>query len=258
MNRLSLFAAAAGVLAAAQAQAATQVFAGQDVNPGPGLVVPTNPNADAANAQFKSFLTGVSTESFEGFRVGTGAPLNLEFTGSAGTLNATLTGTGSVQRAPRSAPTGTGQFAVDGNNYYFIDGTAFTVTFASPIAAFGFYGADLEDLRRINVTLNYAAGGSAVYNLRDVFGDYPGAFLASGSVHFLGFIDKANPFSSVVFSGAGAAGDFLAFDLMTIGDSKQVITPGIPEPATWAMLITGFGLVGFAARRRRMLAHTAA
>jgi hypothetical protein len=25
----------------------------------------------------------------------------------------------------------------------------------------------------------------------------------------------------------------------------------IPEPATWAMLITGFGLVGFAARRRR-------
>jgi len=25
----------------------------------------------------------------------------------------------------------------------------------------------------------------------------------------------------------------------------------VPEPATWAMLITGFGLVGFAARRRR-------
>jgi hypothetical protein len=26
---------------------------------------------------------------------------------------------------------------------------------------------------------------------------------------------------------------------------------GVPEPATWAMLIAGFGLVGFAARRRR-------
>lgn len=28
----------------------------------------------------------------------------------------------------------------------------------------------------------------------------------------------------------------------------------IPEPATWAMMIAGFGLVGFAARRRRSLA----
>jgi hypothetical protein len=26
---------------------------------------------------------------------------------------------------------------------------------------------------------------------------------------------------------------------------------GVPEPATWAMLITGFGLVGASVRRRR-------
>ena len=31
-------------------------------------------------------------------------------------------------------------------------------------------------------------------------------------------------------------------------------TAGIPEPATWAMMIAGFGLVGAAARRRRPLA----
>ncbi|WP_235902895.1 PEPxxWA-CTERM sorting domain-containing protein [Sandarakinorhabdus oryzae] len=31
-------------------------------------------------------------------------------------------------------------------------------------------------------------------------------------------------------------------------------TPGVPEPASWAMLITGFGLVGAAARRRRAVA----
>ncbi|MES2898001.1 MAG: PEPxxWA-CTERM sorting domain-containing protein [Pseudomonadota bacterium] len=30
----------------------------------------------------------------------------------------------------------------------------------------------------------------------------------------------------------------------------------VPEPATWAMMITGFGLLGGAARRRR--AHSAA
>lgn len=33
----------------------------------------------------------------------------------------------------------------------------------------------------------------------------------------------------------------------------DVLVSQVPEPATWAMLITGFGLVGFAARRRRTL-----
>jgi hypothetical protein len=36
------------------------------------------------------------------------------------------------------------------------------------------------------------------------------------------------------------------------GDNIRVLTAGpVPEPATWAMMIAGFGLVGFAARRRR-------
>lgn len=36
-----------------------------------------------------------------------------------------------------------------------------------------------------------------------------------------------------------------------IGTSE--IAPAIPEPATWLMMITGFGLLGFALRRRRRL-----
>jgi hypothetical protein len=32
----------------------------------------------------------------------------------------------------------------------------------------------------------------------------------------------------------------------------------VPEPATWAMMIAGFGLVGVASRRRRTLAHASA
>ncbi len=38
------------------------------------------------------------------------------------------------------------------------------------------------------------------------------------------------------------------------GDNIRVITSAIPEPATWAMLIAGFGMVGFALRQRRRTA----
>jgi hypothetical protein len=31
----------------------------------------------------------------------------------------------------------------------------------------------------------------------------------------------------------------------------HVVLPGVPEPASWAMLIAGFGLTGAAMRRRR-------
>lgn len=46
--------------------------------------------------------------------------------------------------------------------------------------------------------------------------------------------------------------DIIAFDVM--GYDLRVDTPVIPEPATWAMMIAGFGLVGAAARRRRTVA----
>ena len=50
-----------------------------------------------------------------------------------------------------------------------------------------------------------------------------------------------------------------ALELPTIQQGAIVFgappSPTVPEPATWAMLITGFGLVGAAARRRRTVAQ---
>lgn len=47
----------------------------------------------------------------------------------------------------------------------------------------------------------------------------------------------------------GGTANYTGFDNITFGSE----TPGgtVPEPAVWAMLVSGFGLVGAAARRRR-------
>ncbi len=78
-------------------------------------------------------------------------------------------------------------------------------------------------------------------------------------IEFLGLVATGPKLIAGVFLdlvGAEPAG--FAIDNLRFGVRGQVVNPGIPEPATWAMMIAGFGLVGFAARRRRMLVHTAA
>jgi len=55
-------------------------------------------------------------------------------------------------------------------------------------------------------------------------------------------------------SGAGwQGGTDEAFGLDDIRIGYAVLGAGVPEPATWAMMILGFGLTGAAARRRRTL-----
>jgi hypothetical protein len=38
----------------------------------------------------------------------------------------------------------------------------------------------------------------------------------------------------------------------------QISAPGVPEPGTWAMMILGAAMIGFAARRQRKVAAAAA
>ncbi len=68
------------------------------------------------------------------------------------------------------------------------------------------------------------------------------------------------PFSptGILFDGIarsvsfGGVANQIVFDDITFGSDVPGPGPGgVPEPATWAMMILGFGLVGFAARRRR-------
>lgn len=48
------------------------------------------------------------------------------------------------------------------------------------------------------------------------------------------------------FSGPGGGGDIGTGG----GPIPEPVSPAVPEPASWAMLISGFGLIGWALRRR--------
>jgi hypothetical protein len=105
-------------------------------------------------------------------------------------------------------------------------------------------------------------------------GDAVGFFYASrysddGSITLQAFNGATEVFTTIIFGG-GVNTSFRYFGLDGVGPITSVIlnassfsdfvsvaeissgigTAVIPEPATWAMMILGFGLVGFAARRR--------
>lgn len=132
---------------------------------------------------------------------------------------------------------------------FFLSGDAVNITYAAGFTTgFSFY---------------YASNSEASITVYD--GE-------NGTGNVLAMLSLTNNFSAecgycdwdaigVSFAGvaksidfAGGA-DFVGYDQITFGSVRPGDPNAIPEPATWAMLITGFGLVGAAARRRRTLAQ---
>ncbi|WP_293971946.1 PEPxxWA-CTERM sorting domain-containing protein [Sphingomonas sp.] len=201
----------------------------------------SNPVADAANSAFLSSLTDVRSESFETYASGL-TPSTLTFTGSGGSTTASLSGSGYViGPAPRTAPFDIGTFATDGQNLMQLNGSVFTITFDQLVGGFGFYATDIETDAQIILTLG--TGAIETYSFNTLLGS---AIAGSGSVDFLGFTTLDGIKSLTVAHGPES--DVLGFDNFQIGTLASAAP--VPEPATWAMFIGGFGLVGGAMRRR--------
>ena len=114
------------------------------------------------------------------------------------------------------------------------------------------FSQDRWDFQTFNFTVNNILFDSAqaISGITHI----GGSLTTTGIVPTLGFTGNSvsiNYASGPVFNFTGNSAQFQV--------ALTDLAGGVPEPATWAMLIVGFGAVGVAARRsRRSIATTAA
>lgn len=218
--------------------AAIITYFGQDQNP--GGVVPANGNASSAQSDFLSKLTGVGIENFDSLpNVGSSGPFSIDFAGSAGNINASLSGTDLDLRNTSSS----GTYATSGNQFLRAitntSATSFTINFSSAIAAFGFFGTDLGDAAGGDLRLTLSNGTT-----QDLLIDVDPS--NNGNLIFFGFVSNSDTFTSVSFSNTAGSGDYWGFDDMIVGDLGQVTD--VPAPNTFFLSL--FGLLGLASAKR--------
>ena len=256
IKKLLIHAALAGT---ALLFSATPLLAGPTIyfgeNQTPGQTVTGAPLA-AKNA-FLGQLTGVGTETFEGFNAGDTVPLPITFAGGAGNIVATLNGTGEVAKtiapSPGNPDPNAGRFNTTGATAAPSDGKwwdvsgDFGIDFDVAISAFGFYGTDIGDFSgQVTVDLTDTSGVVHTFIINNKIGGN------NASLLFWGFTDTGNSYTKIVFGNTnpGLGGDFFGFDDMIVGDKAQIVPPGsVPEPGPLALI--GLGLVGLAASRQR-------
>ena len=130
----------------------------------------------------------------------------------------------------------------DGVTVAYTNGGAITQTVALTAVAGRTYALTAQFGVRNDIgnpgSISLTVGGNTVF--------------ASGTVPTSG---NWSPFTASYTATAADAGQAIAITLNSPGGQGDFdavsLTTDVPEPATWAMLISGFGLVGYAARRRR-------
>ena len=166
--------------------------------------------------------TGTPTGGSGGWSLSSGQWLAAKFTAPTATLTdltAFTEGSGSLHVALYTAP---------GN----IPGTEL-FSAATSATATGFNGVH-------GVSCTVAAG------------DYFVAFEVRAGDTFVSDTPNPSP-SPLAVEAFTNRGHYINYDPLNIGVRIDVGASAVPEPASWALLITGFGLSGVALRRRRAI-----
>jgi hypothetical protein len=117
------------------------------------------------------------------------------------------------------------------------------ILFSTPQAGVGLVGGFFDSLNSTAITV-FDVNGNVLGSLtNDQTGD-----------EFLGLVtsDHSATIGGLLFSLVGA--ELQGFDVDTIrfGVGAEVISPSVPEPSTWAMLLLGFAGIGFIGYRRKL------
>jgi hypothetical protein len=240
MSSIRALAAAFVLAAAVPASAASVVFSGQDDGAPVGGPFVNSAAAEAAFMAAAAAFGTVATETFEGATVGTLSPLVLaDLTIETAAPNYGL-GFSGVNDTTFGELYGFNTTA-GGSKWYgfpdFIDTDA-TITFDRPTNSLGFWITGIQSAFTASLSVELLDGSQEVFAL---------PINTNGGAQFFGVVSDV-AFRKVLALQASNPGVADLFGIDDISYNAGVI----PEPATWAMMIAGFGLVGAAARRRRV------
>lgn len=163
------------------------------------------------------------------------------------------TGTGAVGQFQPGSSSGTFtyfDYVPDGTTVAYINGGSLAQTVTSTAIAGHTYVLTTDfgvrhDLGNPgSILLSVGGGNSVAAGLVPVPGSWS-TFTAS----YTATVADAGGAITLTLASPGGQGDF---DNVTLAD-----TTAVPEPASWALMIVGFGLVGGAVRRRSLASATA-
>ncbi len=239
-------------MSGAEAAAVTTLFSGQDDGAGSAGSFKKSAAAEAAFLAAAAGFGTVLTETFETREVGYYSPIPVFgglLTFDAPDFGEGYSGISAIQLDGRN----TGFFGFNitrGGSHWFgfpnftPDGVA-TFTFLGQTNSFGFWATGVQADFTASIRLVQADGNQRSFAL---------PLNRNGGASYFGITDTVG-FTSVSIINTSVAGEG---DAWGIDDVSYNEGAAVPEPATWALLIAGFGVIGCANRNRRTPPRVAA